>query len=297
MLRTPRCAVLLTASIASLLSRSCAAAAAAAAATTHIDPTLQRQQQLQRRMMSGGPASHDVTVDRAGTATVFVTPKDAARHSATVVVTHGLGDSAFGWVDPVVSVYAPALPWAKFILPTAPEAPVTVNGGMRMNSWYDITALGPDADDRDTQECVGIKESRETLLALVKAEIDAGIPADRIVLAGFSQGGALSLYTGLTYPDKLAGVLVKSGYLPRKDELEGKLSDGAKDTPMLILHGEADPLVEPRWSEFSQKFLQENGVKDVARKTYKGLEHSADLAELRDAAEWLQKVLPDAAKK
>ena len=102
----------------------------------------------------------------------------------------------------------------------------------------------------------------ETILGFVEAEIKAGIPPSRIVLAGFSQGGALSLYTGLQYPSTLAGILVKSGYLPLQDSL--KLSDAAKDTPIQFLHGDEDPMVLPAWAKASFEHVKDSfGIKRV----------------------------------
>jgi lysophospholipase-2 len=128
---------------------------------------------------------------------------DDGHHSATVVLMHGLGDSADGLSD-LGDMFVRSYPHIKFILPTAEQRPVTLNGGMRMNAWYDIVGL----DDRAAESCDGIVESVERVRGLLMKEAALGLPFHRMALAGFSQGGAMSLYTGLQLPDdahKLAG--------------------------------------------------------------------------------------------
>ena len=150
-----------------------------------------------------------VTQDPSRNGQITIEPAEGAVHSASFVgPIHGLGDSNRGWLD-VAGMMHQQMPHVKFVLPNAPTSPVTLNGGMAMPSWYDITSL----DDRANQPCTGIEESRAVVDALIAAEVAAGIPLDRIVVGGFSQGGAMSLYAGLQYPGRLAGVLVMSGYL------------------------------------------------------------------------------------
>lgn len=126
---------------------------------------------------------------------------------------------------------AAKLPYTKFILPTAEVQPVTLNGGMRMNSWYDIVGL----DERANEACHGIEASQKRLLDLLQAEHEAtGLPYSRMVLAGFSQGGALSLYTGLQLAQPLAGIVVLSGYLPAAAKVS--ITAGLERTP--VWHGQ-----------------------------------------------------------
>ena len=123
------------------------------------------------------------------------------------------------------------LPWCKFVLPTAPVSPVTLNGGMRMNSWYDIVGL----DERSNEQCHGIEESRQRITQYLRdAHEQTQLPYSRMVLAGFSQGGALNLYTGLQFESKLAGIVVLSGYLPCAKQLQ--ITPGLETTP--IFHGQ-----------------------------------------------------------
>jgi predicted esterase len=225
---------------------------------------------------------------REGTSVII---NASSKHTATVILSHGLGDTADGWSDAALEM-ARHLPHIKWILPTAPSSPVTLNGGMRMPSWYDIESL---STTRSKQECKGIDESTSTLHRLVSAENDRGIAASRIVLAGFSQGGAMSLWTGLqlpaTFSSRLAGVLVMSGYLPKEHAFS--LSENGKNTPVLHCHGTADPLVLPQFAEASRTHVLEGGhTAGYELRTYRGLAHSANMQELMDIVQWLGKVLP-----
>lgn len=214
------------------------------------------------------------------------------KHTGTVILSHGLGDTADGWSDAALEM-SRHLPHIKWILPTAPVNPVTLNGGMRMTSWYDIESL---SKSRELQECKGIEESTETVQKLIRNENQNGIDSSRIVLAGFSQGGAMSLWTGLQLPpafaSRLAGILVMSGYLPKGHAF--KMSEHGRNTPVLHCHGTADPLVLPDFAEESRKHVLERGHKGgYELRTYRGLAHSANMQELMDVTHWLDKILPN----
>ncbi|CAE7180444.1 Lypla1, partial [Symbiodinium pilosum] len=129
--------------------------------------------------------------------------------SSAVILLHGLGDTAHGWAGGA-SVLLNMLPNTRFVLPTAPVQPVTLNGGLPMPSWYDIAGL----EDRADENCEGLEESCATVEALIQEQKSHGIPLEKIVVAGFSQGGALSLYTGLSRTYRLGGLVCMSGYLP-----------------------------------------------------------------------------------
>ena len=131
----------------------------------------------------------------------MVTLDPLGKHSASFVLIHGLGDSAYGWLD-VAEHLSTLHPHVKFILPTASEKPVTLNGGMEMPSWYDIKGL----ETRASETCDGIDESKQYITSLIENENKNGIPYKRIILGGFSQGGALSLFTSLQIDQTLAGV-------------------------------------------------------------------------------------------
>uniref|UniRef100_A0A7S1C823 Phospholipase/carboxylesterase/thioesterase domain-containing protein n=1 Tax=Bicosoecida sp. CB-2014 TaxID=1486930 RepID=A0A7S1C823_9STRA len=229
------------------------------------------EQEVRKAAIAG---KHDIEL------AVF-TPREG--HDSTVFLLHGLGDTAYGWTDAVVGFYARALPRCRFVLPTAPTVPVTLNMGMHMPSWYDLRGLG----DRDAESCDGIEDTRAFLAALVDEEIARGIPASRIVLAGFSQGGACSLYTGLQLGVTLGGILCKSGYLPCAGAVAEAVTDAAKRTPVLMLHGDDDPMVLPSWAEKSRAAIEAMGVESLGFKMYRGLQHSASIDELVDATAWL----------
>lgn len=169
--------------------------------------------------------------------------------------------------------------------------PVTLNSGMPMPSWYDIVSL---AHDRAEEECAGLDASRNAILTLVRAEEAAGIPLSRIVLAGFSQGAALSCFTGMHMEQQPAGVLMMSGYVPRSHSFAP--TDAGKGTPVLMCHGDRDMVVKFAWAEMSRDLMREKGVKDVQFKRYRGMEHSATEQELDDVQDWLLARLPPVRK-
>lgn len=229
-----------------------------------------------------------------------------------MVLCHGLGDTANGWVEPT-QYLANQLPHVKWILPTAPTQPVTLNMGMSMPSWYDIVGL----DSRSSEHCNGLDESMERILRFVENEV-SGVdssttslacvnPLDysRIVLAGFSQGGALALYTGMTQLRKqsnvglgLGGIAVMSGYLPRSKAFA--IAAGSENTPILHCHGEQDLVVPVQAAAISKErvssLLKEMGVRNENNsyevKTYAGLDHSVSIDELNDVAAFLKRVIP-----
>lgn len=136
----------------------------------------------------------------------------------------------------------------KFIFPNAPTIPITVNGGMRMPGWYDIQDFG-DIANRSEDES-GILKSRDTIWGLIKAEVDKGIPAERVVVGGFSQGGAMAVLSGLTYSNRLGGIFGLSCYmlLSKKFESLVPADNPNKDTPVFMGHGGSDPLVRHQWA-------------------------------------------------
>jgi lysophospholipase-2 len=213
------------------------------------------------------------------------------KHTATVILSHGLGDTAEGWEDAAHEM-SKKLPHIKWILPTAPSNPVTLNGGMRMPSWYDIESL---SKSRGDQACTGIDDSTRTLYKFIDGEIESGIDASRIVLAGFSQGGAMSLWAGLQFPSRyksrLAGVLVLSGYLPKEQAF--KLSDHGRSTPVFHCHGTGDPVVLAQFADASRKHIVEAGhAATYNLKLYHGMAHTATMQELVDVMSWLEEVIP-----
>jgi len=180
------------------------------------------------------------------------------------------------------------MPYVKFILPTAPTQPVTMNMGMAMPSWYDIVGL----DERSNEKCNGILQSRDRIRSILKQEHDRGLPYSRVALAGFSQGGALSLFTGLQLEDasqKLAGILVLSGYLAGASQFT--LTRGLEDTPILHCHGSMDPLVRFQMANKSKELVTSKGATNYSIKSYP-MQHTVIAPELQDALKFFQTILP-----
>jgi predicted esterase len=238
---------------------------------------------LSRVVMTAAPR---VTQDKSRGNLITIAPATDELHSATFVgPIHGLGDTNMGWADLAVQLIG-RVPHVKFVLPNAPIAPVTLNGGMAMPSWYDITSL----DDRSNQPCTGIEDSQAAIQALIDEEVASGIPLDRIVVGGFSQGGAMAIATGLQYSGTLAGVCVLSGYLAKAESF--KLSPEAAKTPVAHFHGTIDPVVKIEWARETASVLKEMGCVEYELKEYPDVPHSASMEELEDLAEWLMKRLP-----
>lgn len=200
---------------------------------------------------------------------------------ASVIWLHGLGADGHD--------FEPVLPWLglapghgiRFVFPHAPRIPVTLNQGMVMPAWYDITAT--DLARRHDRE--GILRSREALRALIAREVDRGIPASRIVLAGFSQGGAVALDTGLRHPRTLAGILALSTYLVLENEVEDEREEANARTPILQVHGNADPMVSPERGAAARDRLRALGY-DVQWQEYP-MQHEVCPEELVLIGRWL----------
>ena len=202
-----------------------------------------------------------------------------------VIWLHGLGADGFDFVPLVPELHLPAAPSIRFVFPHAPHQPVTINGGYAMRAWYDIVA----PDLRARQDAEGIKQSQQAIIALIQEQLDQGITANHIVLAGFSQGGAIALYTALRYPEPLAGVLALSTYLPLADTSATELQAGNVSVPVFMGHGDADPIVPITAAVQSRRLLQELGFK-LDWHEY-AMQHSVCHEEIGDISQWLQQVL------
>ncbi|KAG3079494.1 hypothetical protein PI124_g19592 [Phytophthora idaei] len=209
--------------------------------------------------------------------------------TAAVVFLHGLGDTGHGWSD-AMTMLAKGLPHVKFVLPTASSMPVTLNMGMRMPAWYDIKSLSRvNGDNAD-----GIDASRDRIMTIIEKEVAAGIPLSRIVLGGFSQGAALSLFSGYQTKTVLGGIISMSGYLPRYASFQ--FAPDTTDVPLLMCHGEQDPVVRFDYGKMSKEKLETAGVKDIEFHSYPDMEHGACMEELDDVTKWLQRVIPETQK-
>ena len=174
---------------------------------------------------------------------------------ASVIWMHGLGADGNDFVPIVRELDLSECPEIRFVFPHAETMPVTINNGYVMRAWYDI--LGMDLVRREDE--VGLRKSQQQIEQLIAREIERGIPAERIILAGFSQGCAMTLQTGLRYSKKLAGMLCLSGYLPLADKLPAERSDANFSTPIFMAHGRVDPVVQIARAETSRDFLKSLG--------------------------------------
>lgn len=206
-----------------------------------------------------------------------------ARHTATLIFFHGLGDTGHGWAS---SMGALRLPHVKVICPTAPSMPVSLNAGFIMPSWFDLRTLDPSgAEDEE-----GIKKAAEMVHSLIAQEVAAGIPTKRIVLGGFSQGGALAIYSALTFPEPLAGILALSCWLPLHQKFPGE-AIGNRNTPLLQCHGNCDPIVPYRWGQMTASYLKQFMTLTEFR-TYRGMMHTFYEEEMNDMKKFVEIVLP-----
>ena len=202
-----------------------------------------------------------------------------------IIILHGLGASATDFVPVARQWDLHALGDVRFVFPFAPELPVTINGGMRMPAWYDI--LGLDLVRREDEK--SLRASAAELQALIAREVARGVPASRIVLAGFSQGCAMTLLTGLRAPQRLAGLLGMSGYLPLAATTTAERSEANRDVPVFLAHGRMDPVVPFQRGIDSRDALVALSH-DVEWHEYP-MQHSVCEEEIEDSQAWLLKVL------
>ncbi|WP_397473557.1 alpha/beta hydrolase [Pusillimonas sp.] len=202
-----------------------------------------------------------------------------------VIWLHGLGADGNDFAPIVPELKLNDAPAIRFVFPHAPIQPVTINGGMAMRAWYDIR----NADLAQREDAQGILQSQEAVRALIQRENERGVATQNIVLAGFSQGCAITLQAGLRHPEKLAGLLALSGYLPLPESLPAERSTANQDTPIFMAHGAQDPVVPLQRAQQSCALLQELGY-SVSWKTYP-MPHSVCLEEINDIAAFLRQVL------
>ncbi len=202
-----------------------------------------------------------------------------------VILMHGLGADGHDFESLVPELDLPSAPSIRWIFPHAPVRPVTVNGGYRMRAWFDIIAIDPRAPEDEA----GIRESAQSVGNLVRAEREQGIASDRIVLAGFSQGGALALYTALRWPERLAGLVAMSCYLPLPFKLPAEAHPANAAIPVFMAHGTADPVVPFDLGEAARDLLLAKGC-DVSWHEYQ-MQHGLCAQEVTDLREWLLRIL------
>ncbi|KAL9935147.1 hypothetical protein V8E36_006223 [Tilletia maclaganii] len=237
---------------------------------------------------------------------IIIPPASGQKATATVIFSHGLGDSGHGWADVAQMLSArPKLRNVRFVLPHAPSQPVTINMGMKMPSWFDIFSLD---DINGNEDQKGILESKDRISKLIENEVSQGVSADRIVVGGFSQGGAVSYLTGLLHPTPLAGIIALSTWIPIRAYIANALQQSgstppdAAGPPILHGHGSADPVVRYEFGKRTIDFLKASreqgglGIKAdrIRFETYPGMPHSACPQEIEHVGEFLDKVIGEA---
>lgn len=202
---------------------------------------------------------------------------------AAIILMHGLGADGSDFAPFVTEIGLQSVGPVRWVFPNAPQIPVSINGGYVMPAWYDIYP------DRSTEDAAGLERSREALEALIAREKARGAPAERIVIAGFSQGCAMALLTGLRHSERLAGVVGLSGYLPLASRLPAERSSANANTPIFLAHGLQDEMVVPQRAMASRNALQALGYQ-VEWHEYP-MPHSVCAEEVNDLNRWLLKVL------
>jgi phospholipase/carboxylesterase len=213
----------------------------------------------------------------------YIELETAPNPAGAVIWLHGLGANGHDFEPIVPELGLPEGAAVRFIFPHAPELPVTINGGMRMPAWYDIRAMDIDRVV-DTEQLMA---SARAVGKLIDREIERGVPADKVIIAGFSQGGAVAYELGLTYPQRLAGVLALSTYFATADTI--KLAEANNDVPINIYHGTFDPMVPEALGVRSRETLKAMGY-DPVYQTFP-MEHSVCLEEIQDIGRFIRKHL------
>lgn len=201
---------------------------------------------------------------------------------ASVIWLHGLGADGYDF-EPVVATLD--LPKVRFILPHAPYRAVTINNGYEMRAWYDLHGLTLDSQ----QDEIGIRQSQAEIETLISTEKAKGIPANRIVLAGFSQGGAIALHTALRHEEPLAGVLALSTYLPLKTQLADQAHVANYNVPIFMAHGSFDTVITPEIARLSAQLLLAGNYK-LTWHEYP-ITHTVSMDEISDIRSFLQLIL------
>ncbi len=215
---------------------------------------------------------------------IVMTP--ATPPNGSIIWLHGLGADGTDFVPLVPELRLPDTAAPRFIFPHAPVRAVTVNNGMQMRAWYDIYSLGV----RDREDATGIRESATVVQGLIDRERTAGISTERIVLAGFSQGGAIALQAGVRCPQPLAGILALSTYLPLRATLAAEAAAANRAIPILMCHGREDPIVP--FDLGRQSFAALNAAGFAPRWLDYPMQHQLCGEEILDISRWLLQVLP-----
>ena len=207
------------------------------------------------------------------------------RPTAAVIWLHGLGADGHDFEPIVPELDLAATPAVRFVFPHAPMRPVTINGGAIMRAWYDVVSL----EGVRREDDAGVRASQASVEALIAREASRGVPAARLVLAGFSQGGAIALQTGLRHAERLAGIMALSTYLPLASTVAAEASAANRDVPIFMAHGRHDSLIPIERATISRDALRKAGY-EVEWHDY-AMEHAVCREEIDDIAAWLRRVL------
>lgn len=217
-------------------------------------------------------------------ACIELNPPTPTPATASIIWMHGLGADGNDFVSLVPELRLPADLAVRFIFPHAPVRPVTINNGYPMRAWYDITAITPNAP----QDAAGIHASEHAINALIAQEIARGVLAERIILAGFSQGGAMALHCGLRYPQRLAGILALSCYLPLALNFPQEANSVNRDVSIFMAHGNSDTLLPLAMGRAAADFLLHLGYA-LEFHTYP-MAHGVCQQEVVDIAAWIKRI-------
>ena len=210
---------------------------------------------------------------------------EPATHSASIIWLHGLGADGHDFEPIVPELGLPSDHGIRFIFPNAPMRSVTINSGMQMRAWYDVRS----PNLKEFEDETSINESADLVNHYIAAEIEKGVDAKRVLLAGFSQGGAIALHAGLRYPQTLAGILALSTYLPCPARLVEEQHEANKQTPVIMAHGIFDPVIPVEQGKDSSNTLKQQGY-DIQFWEYT-MEHSVSIDEISAIGKWIQKRL------
>jgi phospholipase/carboxylesterase len=203
----------------------------------------------------------------------------------TIIWMHGLGADGHDFEPIVPELVRPNERALRFVFPHAPVRPVTLNAGYAMRAWYDIIGI----DRRSKQDEAGISASHSIVEALIRRENERGIATNRIVVAGFSQGGAMAIYSGTRYPERLAGIMGLSCYMLLDTRFATERVPANQSTPIFLAHGTQDPVVNPLLGEETRQLLESEGY-SVEWHPYP-MPHSVCPQEVADIAAWLRRVI------
>ena len=216
-------------------------------------------------------------------AAVVLTPNSPVQCS--VIWLHGLGADGYDFVPITEELQLPSTFGARFVFPHARPRPVTINNGFVMRAWYDIHGFALTSGEDEA----GIRESDAVVHKFIEHEIATGVAGKRIVLAGFSQGGAMALYSGLRYPERLAGIMALSAYLPLRNSLAKEATTANSDVPILMCHGTRDQVVPQVSGQLSRDLLTSRGYQ-IEWRSY-AMEHQVCAEEVAEISRWLKEKL------